>query len=114
VLGVTAAAQSSGLSRSPLLRAPAALPHAAPSACIACTRPTTCSRLQLALKYHPDRNRGNAEAADVFKSISEAYGVLNDPNRRRQYDLSLALPGAGAAGAAPAHVESLGACTAVR
>ena len=42
---------------------------------------------KLAMKYHPDRNRGNEEwAHDKFKDINEAFNVLADPEKRRQYD----------------------------
>ncbi len=41
---------------------------------------------KLALKYHPDRNKGNKEAEDKFKQISEAYAVLSDTEKRQQYD----------------------------
>ena len=42
---------------------------------------------KLALKYHPDRNPDNKkEAEEKFKQISEAYAVLSDPNKKKQYD----------------------------
>ena len=40
----------------------------------------------LAKKYHPDKNKGNKEAENRFKEISEAYAVLSDKEKRDQYD----------------------------
>ena len=40
----------------------------------------------LAKKHHPDRNKGNKEAENKFKEISEAYAVLSDTEKREQYD----------------------------
>ena len=41
---------------------------------------------RLAMKYHPDRNPGDAEAEASFKEASEAYEVLSDDDRRQRYD----------------------------
>lgn len=41
---------------------------------------------KMALKYHPDRNPGDAESEARFKEAAEAYSVLSDPNKRQRYD----------------------------
>ena len=42
---------------------------------------------RLAKKYHPDANPNNAQAAEMFKQISEAHGVLSDADKRKKYDM---------------------------
>jgi len=42
---------------------------------------------KLAKKYHPDRRGGDKAAEEKFKDISEAYSVLSDPEKRKQYDM---------------------------
>jgi len=41
---------------------------------------------KLAMKYHPDRTKGDKTAENRFKEVSEAYAVLSDPEKRKQYD----------------------------
>jgi molecular chaperone DnaJ len=63
---------------------------------------------KLASKHHPDRNQNDPKAADRFKEISEAYQVIGDAEKRKQYDQMRRLgafdggrPGAGQAGGFP-------------
>lgn len=53
---------------------------------------------RLAKKYHPDLNRDDPTAADKFKEAQEAYEVLSDENKRRQYD-QFGHAGVGGSGA---------------
>lgn len=41
---------------------------------------------KLAMRHHPDVNKGDSGSEDRFKAINEAYDVLSDPGRRRDYD----------------------------
>src|SRR5215208_1936105 len=41
---------------------------------------------KLAAKHHPDKNQSDPKAAERFKEISEAYQVLGDADKRKQYD----------------------------
>ena len=50
---------------------------------------------KLARKYHPDANKGDASAEERFKEISEAYSVLSDEKRRKEYDEARSLFGSG-------------------
>ena len=57
---------------------------------------------KLAIKYHPDRNPGDAEAEAKFKEAAEAYDVLHDPQKRQQYDqFGFDAPGGGFDGGNP-------------
>jgi len=54
---------------------------------------------RLALKYHPDKNKGDKAGEEKFKEINEAYQVLSDPAKRRQYDqFGQSFSGAGGGG----------------
>src|SRR6516162_634766 len=57
----------------------------------------------LARKYHPDANKGNADAEERFKEITEAYNVLSDEKQRKEYDearsmFRVSAPGRGGGG----------------
>ena len=57
---------------------------------------------KLAIKYHPDRNPGDAEAETKFKEAAEAYDVLHDPQKRQQYDqFGFDAPSGGFGGGSP-------------
>lgn len=57
---------------------------------------------KLAKKYHPDANPGNPRAAERFKEISEANGVLSDADKRKKYDQIRKYGGLGAFTSRPA------------
>ncbi|QDS98920.1 molecular chaperone DnaJ [Adhaeretor mobilis] len=64
---------------------------------------------KLAVKYHPDKNPGDEEAIAAFKECSEAFEVLNDPNKRSRYDQfgHAGVNGQGHAGSGFSDVEDI-------
>ena len=53
---------------------------------------------KLAKRYHPDAHPGDKEAEEKFKDVSAAYDVLDDPERRKEYDQVREMVAAGVAG----------------
>ena len=43
---------------------------------------------KLSMKWHPDKNPNNPEAEEKFKTISQAYDILGDSDKRKEYDFS--------------------------
>lgn len=61
---------------------------------------------QLALKFHPDRNPDDPQAAEHFKEAAEAYAILSDPEKRNRYD-RFGHGGLGGAAGGGIHFENL-------
>src|SRR5437763_9252614 len=50
---------------------------------------------KLARQFHPDNNKGETKAEERFKELSEAYSVLSDDTKRKEYDDARSLFGSG-------------------
>ncbi len=62
---------------------------------------------KLAMKYHPDRNPDNKEAEDKFKEAAEAYEVLSNAEKRKQYDQFGHQAGMGGFGTQDMHMDDI-------
>ena len=63
---------------------------------------------KLAKQYHPDVNRGDRKASNRFKQIGQAYAVLSNPAKRKQYDQMRRLGAFGLGGTSPGRGPSTG------
>lgn len=63
---------------------------------------------KLAMKYHPDRNKGDKSAEEKFKEINEAYNTLKDSKSRQEYDMMRKFGGTGGFGSSGFHHFSSG------
>src|SRR3954470_7865482 len=64
---------------------------------------------RMAVKYHPDKNPGDADAEEKFKEAAEAYGVLSDDEKRARYDRYGHAATAGMGGFPPNQFAAFGA-----
>ena len=63
---------------------------------------------KLAMQYHPDKNQGNKKAEEKFKEISEAYEVLSDETKKKNYDMFGHAEGNPFAGSGPQYSQQRG------